>query len=299
MPRLTFINKTSSSGDVSRSTPAERRRINERNRQFRASNRTNQAVRLGPDQPLQFTPEPQSTTTPESRPVDHDSDITEQLTLSRSGNPVPSFSFSAAATIGNPYDPFHAVSTPMNSEVLALLRHYREACHNLMWDQINRTYRGRFDDVLVPHCTAESVILECMQNRTRMYALLANIACHLQRPEFNKLQMIQRGTAALRTDLIASQEAVTADILVSAINLYMASNAYEQPDAAQAHLSGAKAILRRLIEQRTPLPSIQLAVSAIVDVETSRQLLQTRPQESIAETPTSMRFPSAQSTEQP
>lgn len=274
MQRATFINKTANSGNVSRSTPAERRQINERNRAHRRAARRDRSGHTSETETSDFdSPAPAETAVLQGST---ESEIAEQLMLAKTF--VPSFSTGISRTVGSPHDPFETSSIPLNGQVVKLLRYYKEAYYLCLWAGISFALEERLGRIEIPRASPEAVIIECMSNRTRMYALLANAACHLQHDVetgngISRLRLIQRGTAALREDMRANDGYASVDTLVAAIHLYMASKAYHQAEAAQAHLQGAKAILRKLLEQRTPINLAQLGLCAVIDIELVTQLL--------------------------
>lgn len=274
MKRTTFINKHSDSGNVSRSTPEERRRINERNREYRSLRRSTRArnvPRPRPDEPGQDS-------------VPQTDEIGEQLILAQNLTHGPSSPGSVPSAPGSSIEPFDIAPVPMNTDVARLLRYYKEAYYHCLWSNIEYALESRIKGLVIKRCLPETVIYECMQSRSRMYSLLANTSCHLQHEidvdsGVNRLQLIQRGTACLRDDLRSNDSRVDHHTLLNAIHLYLAAKSFHQLEAAQAHLAGAKAVLNKLVEQGAPFRAPIAAMTALVDIELSARLLREMPRE--------------------
>lgn len=271
MREIIFINKTSFSKNIARSTPAERRLINEQNRSHRSVNRRDRSSHASDLENLEQDTSVQSNDN--GLPSNTEFDVAQKLIDVQSV-----YLQGVSRAVGSPHDPFETASIPLNDEVVKLLRYYKEAYYVYLWTSISSALEERLGPVDIPRSTPERVILECMEDRTRMYALLANVACYLEHNvergnAIDGLRMTQRGIAALHEDMQASDGTVKVETLVAAIHLYMASKSSHQMQAAQAHLLGAKALLQKLIEQKTAFKVAQMGLCALVDVELATQLL--------------------------
>ena len=276
MRRTTFINKTPESSNVSRLTAEERRRINERNREHRHPHRAlvSSSTQQQSGSRSSFA---QARSDGGQGPVSNEDNIEGQLALAQALSSGRLQVTDAPLIRRSAPDPFDAVSVPLNSQVIRLLRYYKDAYYICLWGNIEYVTGPRFKDRTIQRCTPERVIYECMHARSRMYALLASIACHLQHEVqdhtgINGLALIQRGTIALQEDL-RNDSRVTPQFLVCAIHLYLAAKSYQQLEAARAHLAGAKGMLRELIRQKTPLRAPTAGLAALIDVDLAYQLL--------------------------
>lgn len=284
---VTFINKNSTSSNVGRSTPAERQLINEQSREHRTSARRAHARQ----RPRSDQADGQSGGSSESlsRPISSGSRQGQFVfPIAPSNRPLTIANERSQLLLqpqprsgpGNPIDPFQTSSVLLNHQVVKLLRYFKEVYYLSIWTNVNRVLEGKIDVKTVAPCLPETIILECMENRTRMYCLLADAGCHMKEREatdmdlaLTRLQLIQRGTESLRADMIAKSPNVDSDVLLQALHLYLAAATISLEDAAQAHMKGVKAIIRNIVRQGVPIRASNAAMLALVDVDLSHRLL--------------------------
>lgn len=297
---VTFINKDSTSQNVARSTPAERRLINEQSREHRGSARAASArsrvrQRLRPSEirlPLPSLPDEETSggigelaarvndrrrcgrelvpALPQTSTLLTATNTTSIHVRVPSGEP--------RSNPGHPIDPFQTSSIHFNASVIHLLRYYKEVYYDVIWESITTALLGKIDATTIPRCTAERVVIECMENRTRMYCLLADTGCYMKVAttvdvEFTQLQLLQRGTESLREEMALRESNVDTDILIDAMHLYLAALRTNREDATKAHLAGVRAILREMIKRGVPMTAPNLALLALVDVDLSYRCL--------------------------
>ncbi|KAK5079495.1 hypothetical protein LTR70_009454 [Exophiala xenobiotica] len=274
MKKVTFINKYAGSNDVARSTHQERKQINERNREHRGPGRSRN-TKVAAETCRGTASGPITRRTPS-----HLEGL--EVTVHRTAKTNPVHITSSLHIIpvgpGNTADPFDTASVPINSSVLRLLRYYKELYYRALWARVHAVLDGKFNKDIIERCSPEHVILECMESRSRMNSLLADIGCHLSKdvgidPALNSLQLLQRGTASLRAEFRSKSSNVDCDILLDALHLYLAAVALDQQDATRAHAAGVKAIIKHMVEEGVPIGTARAGMLALVDSELSFQLL--------------------------
>lgn len=283
MMKITFINKYADSSNIACSTHQERRRINERSREHRGSQRLSQIEAKTQASPIQSS-YPQIETPPNparAATASNKTDSTQSLT----GHSAPLKQQASHAIIravpGNTVDPFGTSSVPITSVVIRLLRYYKEVYYASLWDEVYAALHGKVRKETIARCSPERVILECMENQSRMNTLLADIGCHWLNedgidPAINSLQLLQRGTTSLREEFRSKGSNVDCNILLDALHLCLAVTALGQQDAAQAHLDGLKAIIKRILAQGAAISISHASMLALVDPEISCLLLSRR-----------------------
>ena len=280
MKRTTFINKHVDSSNVARSTHQERRQINERNREYRGSKF------IGPNEAkvqARQVKKSDSTSSITSLNLDEAGTFVSVAPAANTRESASALEPQASSALlrvgpGHTADPFDTSSVPINSSVIRLLRYYKEVHYTYLWSKIYTALDGKVDKKAIVRSSPEQVILQCMENQSRMNSLLAHIACHLSNEEgtnlaANSLTLLQRGTASLRKEFRSRGSKVNCDILVDALHLYLAAVALNQQDATRAHLAGVKAILKSMIEQGVRISTSRICMLALVDAELPYQLL--------------------------
>lgn len=285
MGNLTFINKYAGSQDIARSTHQERKQINERNREHRASKRSRKPnVAAKTCRSAASGPVAGRTSSKIERPAV----IAHRTAKTNSVLATSSFHRRAANSIipvrpGNTADPFETASVPINSSVIRLLRYYKEVYYTSLWTRVHTALDSKFNHAIIPRCSPDQVIQECTSSQSRMNSLLADIGCHLSNqhqlgidPAINSLQLLQRGTASLRLEFTTEGSNPDCDILLDALHLYLAAAALDLQDATRAHSAGVRAIIRRMVEEGVPISASRAGMLALVDPGLAFHLLSPR-----------------------
>lgn len=280
MKEITFINKTANSGEVYRSTPEERKRINERNREHRAKRRN---VVLPVSSMSQS--DVQSGSKAEdilSRSALPSSVAVDQTAITMISTEAPPAAKAAqlvcpltGITIGGLGDPFDTFAIPMTTEDWRLIQFYKDVYYKRLWAAVNMVLSAAFNHLDFSRCPPDVVIRECLQIPSRMWSLLASASCNLQHNTSvreKSLLLVNSGTASLRNDLQQSQ--VDRHSLLTSIHLHLAARSLKQDNVADAHLKGARAILRELIRQGVVIPPPTLGMVALVDKLTATRMLE-------------------------
>lgn len=282
MKEITFINKTTSSREVSRSTPEERKRINERNREHRARRR-NATDRDTPHLLTSVKFEPQG-----SFELSRLRGSSATISYPQQAQEVPSTELNVKKTpqlvcpLTNTTfaDPFNTFSIPMTSERWQVIQFYRDIYYKRLWRTVTAILGTVLDRFEFTRCTPDFVITECLQIPSRMWSLLASSSCNLQHETNMKMKsivLVDSGTASLRNDLQNSK--LDKNSLLTSIHLHLAAHSLNQNQIAEAHLNGARAILRELIRLGDVLPPPTLGMVALVDSELAAHLLERQARE--------------------
>lgn len=95
--------------------------------------------------------------------------------------------------------------------------------------------------------------------------------------KMKSIVLVDSGTASLRNDLQNSK--LDKNSLLTSIHLHLAAHSLNQNQIAEAHLNGARAILRELIRLGDILPPPTLGMVALVDSELAAHLLERQARE--------------------
>ena len=295
MKSVVFINKSADSKHVARSTYEERIKINQSSREHRAPKRVAQA-----DKGTTKTKKPSAKSDTGAANGQSFSGHDSKVKLTEDANNkgiidlLEAYSKSEAISnakqkdedvqicpftnrvIKNSTDPFDSLSIPMSADDWQVIQFYRLTYYERLWKSIAKLLDGLNARADFKRCTPEEVIMECLQSPGRMWSLLASSSCNLQH-ETNalmhktSLRLVQQGTESLRHDLAKQQ--IDRHSLLNAIHLFLASESLNLQDAAQMHLIGAQAILRKLVEQRFVLTPATLAMVSLIDSTTAETML--------------------------
>lgn len=280
MKEITFINKTANSGEVYRSTPEERKRINERNREHRAKHR-NVVVRVSskPQSDVQSGPEAEDMSSRSALSSIATVDQTAIRTASTEASPTAKAAQLVCPltgiTIGGLGDPFDTFSIPMTAEDWRLIQFYKDVYYKRLWAAVTVVLSAAFSHLDLTRCPPDVVISECLRIPSRMWSLLASASCNLQhdtRVREKSLLLVNSGAASLRNDLQQSQ--VDRHSLLTSIHLHLAARSLKQDNVANAHLKGARAILRELVRQGVVIPPPTLGMFALVDRPIATRMLE-------------------------
>lgn len=115
-----------------------------------------------------------------------------------------------------------------------------------------------------------------------MSCLLANTGSHMilsipQQSTYDTqvktLKFLQSGTRSLRDELTQTSLRPDNDVLMSAMHLYIAASRMGIGEAATAHLTGVRAMVREIIRKGGGITLSNLGVMILVDTELAVQLL--------------------------
>lgn len=289
MKEVTFINKTIDSSEVSRSTPDERKRINERNREHRSHRRNTtikkpHEVRNG----VQMTSEEGTKLSSSRNTLAANSSPPASGMTRNDTEPADSSQFRCpltGITIGGLGDPFDTFSIPMIAEDWQLIQFYRDVYYKRLWTTVSAILGTALDQLNLSRCSPEVVINECLRIPSRMWSLLASASCNLQHSTNTKdrsLLLVESGTASLRNDLQNLE--LDRHSLLTSIHLHLAASSLNQDRIAEAHLKGARAILKELINRGVVIPPPTLGVAALVDGQLASRMLEAKTYEEDEET---------------
>lgn len=292
MKRTTFINKYADSGNVAQSTHEERRLINERNREHRKPQRSKKKSQKK-QQHDTGSMEPCSghaqvitavNTLITASPSDDVPTVLAKDKVSVFDKEAPPHSPRSQSVMlqvfrspGNSIDPFNASTISPNDTTIQLLRYYKQVYYTVLWDRVRHAFNGDIASYGIIRCPPEEIVLECMQNRARIYTLLANLACQIKYTNKDTCcldtdDLIQKAMQAFLEEF-RTKVRIDGDMICNALHLYLAVSAIDQTEAANAHLRGLLAIIQRIIDQGDRIIKPQAALVAIVDLNLSKRLL--------------------------